>query len=498
MERKILKSKTAGFLSVVVFMIVFVIFPAVNSHAENMDGPGTVSGNPAIISEPSPGGDDENIEGLLDEATPGEPALSTRVDDGRGLPFRYEGELTAGLWATKGDGDTIRTTDRLDVHAWKDAGPFSLSGRFKLGYQDLEKDDKTRIDLREMVASYRLETGESASEIFVGKKIVNWGKGDEIRPLDRVSPQDLTSLFYYDLADRKTGRTGIFANLDSGRGIRFEGFFLPSFEKSETPGPGDYFEPAKLRAIREHGIAVENGDHPDHWNKDGGLGGRLMLSAFKTDMAFYAFSGYDPNPSYIVNRVGLDPVYGMPVVPLSVAPSFARITLFGADFERTAGDFVLRGEAAYQTNGALMPVSWQSDLTLLLRHPQGVVEKDRVQYVLGLDRNDLFIRNLFFNVQFFGEKIFDPIPEMTDPDSKTGMTAFFKYSMLDSKIEVKYRAILVFKESDQRHHIEISYKPFDWTQVSLGGVLFDGDDGMADFGQYSERSYVYGKVKLIF
>jgi hypothetical protein len=174
------------------------------------------------------------------------------------------------------------------------------------------------------------------------------------------------------------------------------------------------------------------------------------------------------------------------------------MTLYGADVERALGSVVLRAEAAYQTRGALFSLDWQSDPTLLLESPRGTVEKDQFEYVVGMDKNDLFVRNLFLNLQLLGSHIFDDDPRMVSSQSETGMTVYLRYACLDSKLEMWYRYMLIFGDEDQRHHLEIGYKPLHWTKISIGAIAFDGDTDSTYFGQYAHRDFIYAKLKLIF
>jgi hypothetical protein len=445
--------------------------------------------------------DDENdfMEDLLGESSGAGDTATAPAVDRKNFPVDYEGELVAHLWAPNDYDHDWHTTDRLDLKGWGDIGAIRMAGRFRLDYQDLEKDAKARSDLRELYATYQLRpTASSYADITIGKKILYWGKGDEVRPIDRVCPEDLNALYFYNLNDRKTGRIGTFLDVQFTRQLRFEGFWSPYFEASQTPESGDYYEPALLRQLTDAGIGIDGEDEPDEWSADAGLGGRLMFSLFKADLALYAFHGYDPKPSYGVHRLGPDPYFGLPIVPQSINATYPRMTLFGADVERTLGAVVLRAEAAYQSRGAWFALDWQQDPTLLLETPRGNVEKDQLQYVVGMDKNDLFIRNLFFNLQLLGSHIFDHDPRMVASESQTGMTAYLRYACLDSKLELWYRYMLIFQDEDQRHHFEMTYKPLPWAQVGIGAVAFDGGGDTTTFGQYADRDFVYAKLKLIF
>lgn len=453
---------------------------------------------PASSSEEAEYDADENedMAGLLEEAATLRTGPTASPETGPPLPVRIEGELLTSLWMTQSH--RMFTDNRLDLNGWGNVSDIRVKGRLRVGYQDLEGKDQANADIRELYAEYKtgLQKGRYA-EIALGKKIIYWGKADEIRPMDRVSPQDLTSFLFHDMNERKTGRIGVFLNLSPARDVRFEGFWSPYFEAGKTPGVGDFFEPVSLRKLLNNGIEVREADSPDQWSADAGLGGRVLFSVNKADIGLYAFSGQDPNPTYRIDRVGTHPIFGFPV-PQSVSPFYPDITLYGADIERSTGPFVLRAEAAFQPEGAYFPVDWQHRPLLLQTHPKGVVEKEQLQYVLGLDRNDLLVRNLFFNFQYFGEYIPDHENWMTSPESRTGVTGLLRYSFLDSRATISYRLTTIFKNKDQRHRLEVSYKPISWAQVSLGGIWYGGDCDTGYFGQYDNKDFIYGKIKLVF
>jgi len=440
--------------------------------------------------------EDADLGDLLKETAPA-PSLSPAAEAKPALPLRYEGEVRGYLWSPSDYDEQWHTTDRLDLKAWGELGALDIAGRLKLDYQDIEQHHQADADLRELYAQYPLwSTAASRVDVSLGKKMIYWGKGDEVRPIDRVSPQDLSAFLFYDINERKTGRVGTFVDLQLPRRTRLEGFWSPYFEASDTPGLGDFFEPRRLGQLADNGIAVGDAHEPDEWSADAGYGGRVIFSVLKADLALYAFQGYDPNPTYVVDRLGR--FNGLPIIPQAVAATHPRMTLYGADIERTLGPFVLRAEAAYQPDGALFSLDWSRDLTLLLETPDGTVEKPQLQYVFGIDKNDFLTRNLFLNLQFLGSHIYDYDPRMTADEDQSGITATLRYACMDSKATAWYRYIILFEDRDQRHHAEIDYNLRTWAQVGLGAVVFEGRDETAYFGQYDDRDFVYAKLKLVF
>lgn len=495
MERTILRGCVALLLMVV---LALLLSPARLQASEAPDGSAG-----AVAAGPDEEGDEDEdafMEDLLNESTDaGQPAAAQAADAGQRFPLRHEGELLGSLWAPNARGDGWHTTNRLDVKGWGAIGAVGISGRLRVNYQDLEEAPRTRGDLRELYATWQLRSATGGyTDIAIGKKILYWGKGDEVRPIDRACPEDLTTLYFTNLNDRKSGRAGVFVDTRFNGSIRLEGFWSPYFQSGITPGAGDYFQPALLGRIVDAGIGIDDDAAPDAWSTDAAFGARLMVTLLKADISLYAFQGYDPKPTYGVGRRGPDPYYGLPIVPLSVRATYPRMTLYGADIERSVGTVVLRAEAAYQTDGAWYALDWSDDLTLLLETPDGNVEKDQLQYVVGMDKSDLFIRNLFLNLQFLGSHIFDHDPRMVSAASQTGMTAYARYTCMDSKLELWYRYMILFHDTNQRHQCEIGYKPLAWAQTSIGAVAYDGETDTSTFGQYADRDFIYAKLKLIF
>ena len=187
------------------------------------------------------------MQDLLNESGAGAAPLTDSDDTGSdnadtGLPVRYEGELIGSIWAPNDYDDDWHTTNRLDLKGWGELGTIGIDGRLRLDYQDLEEEAGAGADLRELYATGQIRPpGMAYADIAVGRKILYWGKGDEVRPVDRISPQDLTALYFNDLNDRKTGRVGAFIDMQVNRTVRFEGFWSPYFEASDDPRTGRLF-----------------------------------------------------------------------------------------------------------------------------------------------------------------------------------------------------------------------------------------------------------------
>lgn len=438
----------------------------------------------------------EDLSSLLAEAPAATDMEEQKPDTLGGVKF--EGELRANLWYQYADEYQWKTTNRLDLKAEKQIEDLRLLARLKLDYQNLEEHPETRVDPREAYGQYRFKSDWfEYLDFTAGKKILYWGKGDEFRPVDIANPEDLTSYLFYLKNERKTGVLGLFADWAINQTVSLEVFWSPYFQKSWTPTVGDYFEPYGLRALSEAGIPIGSAVEPDAFSDMASAGGRLKLSVARFDIGLYAYQGYNNQPTYMVTGLASHPLYGLAIVPTEVSPEYLRVTMYGADFERAVGDFVFRGEVAWLANGNRQQVNWADDPTLLLKYPSGTAEAQKLQYLIGVDKNDLFIRHLYVNVQYIGQYLLDYDDSFSDEQVTNGMTLSVHYSLWDSLLKFRYWLVSEFTNNTYRNLLEGTYKINNWSEVSLGIVTYAGDDDTL-FGQYDNNDYVYTQVKLIF
>ncbi len=225
----------------------------------------------------------------------------------------------------------------------------------------------------------------------------------------------------------------------------------------------------------------------------------------KTDLGFYAYRGIDPEPTYgiseLVTSVPIpSPPYSMNIDPTAVeiSPFHPEVTMFGFDFERVVAPTVLRGEMAYLPRGHYTSVKWAEQPNLLYQYPIGLKETRIFQYLVGIDKIDFLIHNLFLNIQYVGSYIAD-YEDALDADQFTnGMTCTLDYSFLDSRCRARWRIFGNLTDGDYRNLLEFSYKPLSWAMISVGGVWFGGGDKLDSFGQYDNNDYLYTQLKIIF
>jgi hypothetical protein len=417
----------------------------------------------------------------------------------------FEGEIRPSVWYPMKSPHDLKTTNRMDLFVEKQHRNTTFAVRARADYQNINDDEGTEADIRELYLTQRWQAGRTHVSLSAGRKILYWGKGDEIRPMDRINPEDMTSFLYYDKNDRKTGIPGLFLNTVMPQGLRVEAFWSPVFVGSSLPEPDSYFSPSRMEAFRKAGGLIRNADEDWQWEADASLGLRVAFPLRHADLSLYAWKGKDPMPTLKVSRVIREiplptPPYVMDIPPTPTELSYfhSNALVFGTDLELTAGSFVFRAEGAWQAEGHHERVNFEKNPSLLNRFTNGLAEKQKGEFLIGMDRNDLFVRNLFVNVQYMAVLIHDH-EEALEADAFTqGFSFTLKYSLLDSRISGMWRVFTWLNSQDRQHQIELSWKPARNTLFTLGAFFYDGGTEKDLFGQFREKDFSFLRVGVLF
>lgn len=212
-------------------------------------------------------------------------------------------------------------------------------------------------------------------DLRVGRQIVRWGKTDQISPVDNLNPQDLREFIIPDFEDRKIPNWMVRARLFSDF-LTLEGVYLPFFESSRI----DYF--GTDWAIFQHmnRLSVHE-EEPARNFKNGESGIRVTKS----------IAGWDLGVNYLYAWEDLPYFESFPAGRGDVLITYKRSNILGFEFETTAGEIGLRGEAAYFDQQSFLTWNFTS------------VTKPVLHYIIGADY--LSADGWYVNLQFSEQKI---------------------------------------------------------------------------------------------
>lgn len=252
--------------------------------------------------------------------------------------------------------------------------------------------------------------------LTLGKKILRWGKTDQLSPVDTLNPEDLREFIVLDYEERKIPVW--MANLQvQSNNFSLEGVYMPKFE----PARQDYFgtDWSVFSHIKQE---IKNSSLPDQLKdyvnnininetdpNDNGFNGEFAIRARTSlkgwDLGATYHYAWEDLPFYsnfpIKNFTTDGAMDGNSLISsLSTAVltdenieiCYPRTHIAGLEFETTLGDFGIRGEAAWQDQQSFLT----SDLTSR--------QSPTLFYVLGADYSGV---DWYVNVQLGHNHIFD-------------------------------------------------------------------------------------------
>ncbi|MDY6933965.1 MAG: DUF1302 family protein [Spirochaetota bacterium] len=155
-----------------------------------------------------------------------------------------------GIYEDNSKGEFIKSISRVELKLKRtDESDFSLFGELWATYDHLDShleqyngntDEKKRIDYDEF---YIREAYASASlgpmEFRIGKILLNWGRADEINPVDIVNPEDFSEFYTIDKDERGIPILLFDGLLYMGNFI-LEAVWIPFFEPTKVPTKGPW------------------------------------------------------------------------------------------------------------------------------------------------------------------------------------------------------------------------------------------------------------------
>jgi len=322
-------------------------------------------------------------------------------------------------------------------------------------------------------------------DLRIGKQQVVWGKADGVFITDIVSPLNLTEFL---LPDFDEIRTGIYATkFDYYLGnSTLEMIWSPVMTPTETPKPGsiwylqpDFAAPPTFDYSRSKiKSSLENSELFFKYS--------LLSSAIDFDiMAAYT---WDATPTmHVQKQMVIDSNTHQPVLQgLLIQPEHHRLKVLGGSFNKVIKGFVLRGEGAYYNGKYFQTTDPMA--------PDALVQKDYLNYVLGLD----YMKGDWkFSTQFIQKRILDYEEPIQEDEVQNLMTALIHGDVLHQTLHLELFSYIGLDYGDALIRPKVTYDFSDSFSLLLGSNIFVGDQrGL--FGRYQNNSMIYTKIKYNF
>ena len=359
--------------------------------------------------------------------------------------------------------------------------------RFRYGTEFLEP--VKNINLREAY----VKLNGKFWDVTAGQTIIKWGRTDFSNPTSKLNPQDYISRSP-DAEDMDMGNLLLDLKIYPASFLSLQAVAVPYYRSSVL-----LIDPLPLP-----GWIKINQPPPLITSKNMfsyGLKAEFHLSG--TDMSLSWFNGYDPLPGAALTSFDLDMSGSFPSPSAEITMTPYRIRNYGLDFETTAGNFGIRGEASWS-------IPYKSYKT------EEYVPLEELKYVAGVD---WMPGEWHFSAEYSGKTIIDyevPAAESligTEPDlaklsnlladpefdmdeyvrlqvgsfnrlynyqlEKTYHSAGFRIEtdLFYGRLAPSVLALYNFTSRDLLLMPEIRYKPADGLTISAGGDIYSGRKG---------------------
>ena len=385
--------------------------------------------------------------------------------------------------------DSISTRQRL----WLDCylGRDWIRG-FASAYFDYDPavrdwtDDKDEIYYVELNEAYLTVDTERIDFIF-GKKMMRWGTGDGINPMDLINPRDYRDPIASARADARLPILLADGILLLGP-VTVEGVLIPKSEVNEFPLPNSPWEPKALKEMRRMAksgeIVLAPKEEPDNWFEDAEFAFRISTVRHGFDLALLYYNGYTDDPAYHRDYL----TDGR----MRFTPRYHRYKAYGFNFAKGFERATIRGELAVKP-GLLFSID-PNDLSYST-DDDGLVSRDLYQGVIGIDRT--FFTNLYVNLQFFTDVIEDGQEPLAAKRKTNGITFEISDKFLDDDLTAGFRGMYFTSNDGSASEIFAEYKIGDNWTIAPGYMFFNGPKD-SRLGQFNDNDMVYFNLRYNF
>lgn len=372
---------------------------------------------------------------------------------------------------TEKPNDWMSSRTRLRGEIGKSFGGSSLFVSFNATYNALLK-ERTGFELREAYLDHR----EEHWGFRFGRQLVIWGAADGVRITDLVSPMDMTEFLAQDYDDIRMPVNALRFFVFNDK-MKLELLAVPTFEGYKLP----------TTTTNPWSILPEELPLPLVWNEEGSrpkfqlsnveYGGRLSFTLPGVDFALAALHTWNKMPVV---------AYQPSQTQMTLSPQYYRMGFFGGDISKPLGQFVLRGEAAFNL-GKHFSYTPQASST----HQKGF---NTVNWLVGVDWYAPHEWTVMAQVSL--ESIFAYESRIAQARNSSLLTLNVSKKLVGSTLQLSNFTYFDLTHKGWFSRFAADYALNDHIRLSAGYDWFGGSEGI--FGTYKNNSEVWAKAKYSF
>ena len=386
--------------------------------------------------------------------------------------------------------------------------------------------------------------GEYIQDLFelkCGIQKVQWGKLDELNPVDNINPQDFSKFVLYKRVDRSIGIPMV--KLDAYPplwDLTVEAVWVPFFVPYRMARPGERWFPPVFYVdpvidVQYPGIPgvipveiheqVPEAALPPRTFENSEVALRISKTIQNVDVAFSYFHGYDTyTPVYRGEGwldVSLDGFTPKVSYTIDLLPQFDRIHVWGLELSAAIGEFTVRSEWAY-FKGSYHSVSLESDklmesidypsvgeiASLMVRNllengelravmrldPEIALKRDSIRGGVGVD---YIWKDHLLTAQILVDHIRNWDPRLLLDEFDVFASVDFRLSFMDDTLNLDLAGMYNFTQESVLLSPEIAYKITSSVKGTLRGIYIDGPR-QSLIGQYKDNDQIQLRIRYSF
>lgn len=345
-------------------------------------------------------------------------------------------------------------------------------------YPDKVQDDR---GFEGLVRETFLDVSLGDWDLRLGRQNIVWGEMVGLFFADVVSARDMREFVLADFEQLRIPQWAARAEYFKDD-FHAELVWIPYLTYDNIGEPGDDFYPYPP-AFPGLGYRILDEKKPRGGDSDDAAGVRLGWIVDGWDINGYYYRSTDVQPAF-QRSFGL--VGGVPT--LTYTPTHNRIQQWGLTVGKDIGDgLVFKAEAIY-TMGRRYDV-------LRLSDADGLVRKDTLDYVLGLDWTPDASNRL--NLQFFQRFYQDHDPDMVPESVESGVSLFYSTKVWGDRLEPEITLIESLNRGDWLLRPRLTWNVSADLKASVGADILNGPPD-ALFGRFTNGDRVYAEVRYDF